>query len=93
MKNYKYQTLASLKTANYIITSERRGNEMNSVIVESKYNVAISLIRRIRANLLVHNLNIVRFEIKTNSLCKCIGWKRFALYVRTYLKKPRQIST
>ena len=92
MKN-KHQTLASLKTANYIIASERRGNEMNSVIVESKYNVAISLIRRIRANLLVHNLNIVRFEIKTDTLRKRIGWKRLALYVRTHLKKSRQIST
>lgn len=62
---------------------------MNSVIAESMYNVAISLIRRIRANLLVHNLNIVRFEIKTNTLRKCEWGKRFTLYARTYITKPR----
>jgi hypothetical protein len=66
---------------------------MNSVIAESIYNVAISLIRRIRANLLVHNLNIVRFEIKTNTLCEREWRKRFTLYVRTYITKPGQIST
>ena len=66
---------------------------MNSVIAESIYNVAISLIRRIRANLLVHNLNIVRFEIKTNTLCECKRGKGLPLYVRTYITKPRQIST
>jgi hypothetical protein len=66
---------------------------MNSVIAESIYNVAISLIRRIRANLLVHNLNIVRFEIKTNTLREREWRKRFTLYARTYITKPRQIST
>ena len=66
---------------------------MNSVIAESIYNVAISLIRRIRANLLVHNLNIVRFEIKTNTLCECEWRKRLTLYVRTYITKPGQIPT
>lgn len=65
---------------------------MNSVIAESIYNVAISLIRRIRANLLVHNLNIVRFKIKTNTLCECEWWKRLTLYARTYIAKSRQIS-
>lgn len=66
---------------------------MNSVIAESIYNVAISLIRRIRANLLVHNLNIVLIKIKTNPLRKREWWKGFALYVRTYTTKPRQIPT
>lgn len=66
---------------------------MNSVIAESMYNVAISLIRRIRANLLVHNLNIVRFEIKTNTLCECEWGKRLSLYARTYITKSRQIPT
>lgn len=62
---------------------------MNSVIAESIYNVAISLIRRIRANLLVHNLNIVRFEIKTNTLCKCEWRERLTLYARAYIAKSR----
>lgn len=62
---------------------------MNSVVAESIYNVAISLIRRIRANLLVHNLNIVRFEIKTNTLCKCERRERLTLYARTYIAKSR----
>lgn len=62
---------------------------MNSVVAESIYNVAISLIRRIRANLLVHNLNIVRFEIKTNTLCKCEWRERLTLYARTYIAKSR----
>lgn len=66
---------------------------MNSVIAESIYNVAISLIRRIRANLLVHNLNIVRFEIKTNTLCECEWRERLTLYARTYIAKSRQIPT
>lgn len=66
---------------------------MNSVIAESMYNVAISLIRRIRANLLVHNLNIVRFKFKTNTLCKCEWGKRLTLYARTYIAKSRQIPT
>lgn len=62
---------------------------MNSVIAESIYNVAISLIRRMRANLLVHILNIVRFEIKTNTLCERIGWERLTLYARAYIEKSR----
>jgi hypothetical protein len=66
---------------------------MNGDIAESMNIVAISLIRRIRANLLVHNLNIVRFEIKTNTLCEREWRKRFTLYARTYITKPRQIST
>jgi len=66
---------------------------MRNVVVLNCYNVAISLIKRIRANLTMHNLNIVRFEIKTDTLRKRIGWKRLALYVRTHLKKSRQIST
>lgn len=66
---------------------------MNSVIAESIYNVAISLIRRIRANLLVHNLNIVRFKIKTNTLCECEWREGLTLYARTYIAKSRQIST
>jgi hypothetical protein len=66
---------------------------MNGDIAESINIVAISLIRRIRANLLVHNLNIVRFEIKTNTLCEREWRKRFTLYARTYITKPGQIST
>lgn len=59
---------------------------MNGDIAESINIVAISLMRRIRANLLVHNLNIVLIEIKTSSLRERKWWKGFALYVRAYIK-------
>ena len=70
---------------------------MRSVIGETRYNVAIKsiLIDICRANLIVRvkYYDKHKYFIKTNSLCKCIRWKRFALYVRAHLKKPRQISS
>ena len=59
---------------------------MRNVVVLNCYNVAISLIKRIKENLTMHNLCIERFEIKTDTLRKRIGWQGFPLHVRNYFR-------
>lgn len=70
---------------------------MRNVIGEARHNVAIKsiLIDICKANLIVRvkYYDKHKYFIKTNPLCKCKWWKRLALYVRTHLKKPRQISS